>query len=337
MSNIENLPLPGEEALIAQVLDAVLEKQRSEHRAGEVARRNQHAKSHGVVKARFRVLRQMPGLRVGLFAEPRVYDALVRFSNGGGGPNKPDALPNVRGVAIKVLGVQGKKLLPGDEDSLEHDFLLANHPTFFCSSIEELLFLMKGNKRKLLLENPRLALRLGQSLLKPVANPLHLEYFSQVPYRLGGFACKYFLRPAEHVRSFPDLVDGDFLRHALEDTLADRPWSFIFGVQMPSNDFMKESIDGTHRGAGQRLIENPTIKWNGPQFAVAELTILQRSEPIKESDGEALSWNPWRALPEHEPLSWVGRTRKVVYSADFKWRTDENAKLAQFGKPGGSL
>ncbi len=337
MSYIENFPLPGEEALIAQVLDAVLEKQRREHRPGEVARRNQHAKSHGVVRARFRVLRQMPGLQVGLFAEPRVYDALVRFSNGGGGPNQPDALPNVRGVAIKVLGVQGKKLLPGEEDSLEHDFLLANHPTFFCSSIEELLFLMKGDKRKLLLENPRLALRLGQSLLKPVANPLHLEYFSQVPYRLGGFACKYFLRPAEHGCSFPDLVDGDFLRHALADTLAHRPWRFIFGVEMASIGFMGAAIRGTTQGADTHLIENPSIKWNGPQFAVAEVTILHRSEPIKESDGEALSWNPWRVLPEHEPLGWVGRTRKAVYGADFKWRTEENAKLAGFGKPGGSF
>ena len=333
MPVIENKPSPGEERSIAQVVEAVLDKQRRQHRKGEVARRNQHAKSHGVVKARFRVLAQMPWLKVGLFAEPRVYDALVRFSNGGGGPDHADALPNVRGAAIKVLGVEGKKLLPGEEDSSEHDFLLANHPTFFCSSIEELLFLVKGDKRKLLLQYPRLALRLGQSLLKPVANPLHLEYFSQVPYRLGGYACKYFLKPVDPAFAIPDLVDGDLLRHALGDTLKRRSWRFILGVQMQSVDFLSPRTDGTIHGAERRLIEDPSIDWNGPQFALAELTLLRRSEPVRESDGEELSFNPWRVLAEHEPLGWVGRTRKAVYAADFKWRTEENAKLADFGKP----
>ncbi len=102
---------------------------------------------------------------------------------------------------------------------------------------------------------------------------------------------------------------------------------------MQSSGFMWESNDGTASGADARLIEDPSIKWTGPQFAVAELTILHRSEPIRESDGEELSWNPWRVLPDHEPLGWVGRTRKAVYGADFKWRTEENAKLAEFGKP----
>lgn len=334
MAIIENTSSPKEDRAIAQVVEAVLTKQRRDHRQGEVALRNQHAKSHGVVKARFRVLAGAPWLKVGLFAEPRVYDAVVRFSNGGGGLDQADALPNVRGVAIKVLGVEGQKLLPGEENSTEHDFLLANHPTFFCSSIEELLFLMNGDKRKLPLKYPRLALRLGQSLLKPVANPLHLEYFSQVPYRLGGYACKYFLKPADCELAIADLVDGDFLRHALEDTLKRRPWRFILGVEMQSADFAAARLNAANHGE-RRLIEDPSINWNGPQFALAELTILRRAEPVRKSDGEDLSFNPWRVLPEHEPLGWVGRTRKAVYAADFKWRTEENAKLADFGKPGG--
>ncbi|MEM6930655.1 MAG: catalase, partial [Myxococcota bacterium] len=48
--------------------------------------------------------------RHGLFAAPATYDARVRLSNGG--PDvKPDKVPDIRGFAIKVLGVDGEGAL----------------------------------------------------------------------------------------------------------------------------------------------------------------------------------------------------------------------------------
>ena len=49
-----------------------------------------------------------------LFARPGRYRAYVRFSNGASA-HQPDGKGDVRGVAIKVLGVAGTKIIPGLE------------------------------------------------------------------------------------------------------------------------------------------------------------------------------------------------------------------------------
>jgi len=75
-----------------------------------------HAKQHAGLHASLDVLPDLAEhLRVGPFKESKTYDAYVRFSNGASvkaGDDKPD----VRAIAIKILGVPGKKLIPGMED-----------------------------------------------------------------------------------------------------------------------------------------------------------------------------------------------------------------------------
>src|SRR5262249_11305339 len=64
-----------------------------------------HAKGHAGLRARFRVLDDLPAhARHGLFAEPRERRAYVRLSNGSGAV-QPDRVPDLRGLAIKVLDV----------------------------------------------------------------------------------------------------------------------------------------------------------------------------------------------------------------------------------------
>ena len=50
--------------------------------------------------------------RAGLFARPATYRAYVRFSNGAGRVQH-DKVPDVRGIAVKILGVLGKKVIAG--------------------------------------------------------------------------------------------------------------------------------------------------------------------------------------------------------------------------------
>ena len=83
-----------------------------------------HAKGQAGVEAELTVPADLPPhAKVGLFATAGTYRALVRFSNGAG-VRQADRRPDVRGVAIKVLGVAGKKLIPGMEDAKTQDFLL---------------------------------------------------------------------------------------------------------------------------------------------------------------------------------------------------------------------
>jgi len=63
----------------------------------------------------------------GFFARPGSYRAYVRFSNGShiqGSVRSAD----VRGLAVKVLGVPGKKLIPGLEAAPTQDFLAIHSP-----------------------------------------------------------------------------------------------------------------------------------------------------------------------------------------------------------------
>ena len=68
-----------------------------------------HPKMNGCVKAEFIVEKNLPvDLRVGIFRELGSYPAWIRFSNGKTHP-LPDYKKDIRGFAIKLMNVPGKK------------------------------------------------------------------------------------------------------------------------------------------------------------------------------------------------------------------------------------
>ncbi|MFI6317151.1 hypothetical protein ACIBG8_06515 [Nonomuraea sp. NPDC050556] len=119
--------LPGEDDLVRQVVQAMLEANRqvaAKHRHGL---RDAHAKSHGVLAGELQVLPDLPGhLAQGLFAVPRTYPVIVRLSTAPG-DLRSDQVNAQRGMAIKVLEVHGPRAL--DDGLSTQDFLLVNHPT----------------------------------------------------------------------------------------------------------------------------------------------------------------------------------------------------------------
>src|SRR5262249_22998092 len=83
-----------------------------------------HAKAQHGLEASFTVLPDLPEhARVSFFAEPATYPAYVRFSNASGAVQS-DKTRDARGVAIKLIGVPGKKIIAGMEDASTQDFLL---------------------------------------------------------------------------------------------------------------------------------------------------------------------------------------------------------------------
>src|ERR1043166_1535805 len=86
-----------------------------------------HAKLHAGLMAEFQVLANLPAYaRFGIFIEPQVFSALVRFSNGDFRLNQ-DMHPEPRGIAIKLIGVHGRKLLPDKEDPVTQASLARSH------------------------------------------------------------------------------------------------------------------------------------------------------------------------------------------------------------------
>ncbi len=70
-----------------------------------------HTKMHGCVKAVFTIEPGLPEeLRVGLFKSERTYNAWIRFSSSSTTP-QADKKKDIRGMAIKLMGVPGEKIL----------------------------------------------------------------------------------------------------------------------------------------------------------------------------------------------------------------------------------
>ena len=117
-----------EDAQFTRLAEQLRALQRRRSRRGGVGRAL-HRKGHVGVEASFEVLGDLPApVRQGLFGAPGRYRAYVRFSNGASA-HQADARGDVRGVAIKVLGVAGAKLIPGLEAATTQDFLMIQSPT----------------------------------------------------------------------------------------------------------------------------------------------------------------------------------------------------------------
>ena len=93
-------------------------------RHGKLDGRPLHRKTLAALHARFEVGEAPRDLRHGLFAEPGSYDAFARFSSGAG-QARNDRVADVRGLAVKVLGVTGPEGDPRPRDGvhagLPHD------------------------------------------------------------------------------------------------------------------------------------------------------------------------------------------------------------------------
>jgi len=100
--------------------------------------RSVHAKSHGLLKAEFTIL---PGLdeqlRQGLFAQEKSYGAVMRFSTNPG-DILSDHISTPRGLAIKIIGVEGE-MLPNHTGQVTQDFVFNNASTFHSPNAKEFL------------------------------------------------------------------------------------------------------------------------------------------------------------------------------------------------------
>jgi hypothetical protein len=76
-------------------------------------------------------------------------------------------------------------------------------------------------------------------------------------------------------------------------------------------------------------IEDPTIEWrekDSPFITVAKITIpaQQFNTPEQLKFCENLTFTPWHAVPEHQPLGGINRVRKVVYETSSRIRHELN-------------
>jgi catalase len=299
-----------------QLLERLAEKLREAQRKNKTDKihRGLHAKSNVNLRASFTVEGNLPDYaRVGIFAEPGNYKAFVRFSNGSG-RKQHDARGDVRGVAFKLLGVPGKKLIPGLEDAKTQDFLLIQTPTVPFQNPEEFVGLVYALSFPLSL--PGLVWRVGfgrfLSLGKTISEGMSRKvnslaastYHSALPLKWGEHAVKVSLKPTASERATPDRKDPDFLAKELKSHLQQGPISYEFWAHF----FVDET---------KTPIENPTIEWRDcPTVKLGTLTL---ETPVASEEGalheyvEKLSFDPWHAPVEFRPLGMMMRARNHAY------------------------
>ena len=169
-----------------------------------------------------------------MFAVPRTFPALVRFSNGDSHINR-DRKHEPRGIAIKLIGVEGRKLLPGHEDDVTQDFLATSHSvTSAVSDVTQFIAFVKAQRGGLIGLFPKLcralgwseATRISAALFRTVilsrVRSMATEHFSgTAPIQCGPYAVKFTVRPAEGTvaTTARPLWGRDFLRKELADRL----------------------------------------------------------------------------------------------------------------------
>ena len=112
-----------------KLTEAMLDISRTVLRNTGHVRRSVHAKSHGVLRGELEVFDALPAeLAQGMFAAPRRYLAIMRLSTTPG-DILDDTVSTPRGLALKVLNVEGSRL-PGSEADTTQNFVLGNSPSF---------------------------------------------------------------------------------------------------------------------------------------------------------------------------------------------------------------
>jgi hypothetical protein len=284
--------------------------------------RDAHPKMHGCVRALFTIDANLPEeLAIGVFAKNRSFPAWVRFSNQNGTVS-PDSKADIRGVAIKLMGVEGARVLPDGPVGTTQDFILISDNRFVTKNVEEFDALVKALVGGVIpivwyfLTHPRVARNLATSL-RHFSNLLAIRYFSVAPYLLGDKAVKYSLTPRDTRQGpVPSNPSADYLREALVEHLAERDAVFDFSVQLQVDPY-------------KMPIEDPGVTWDealSPFRKVATLTIPSQTfdTPEQHEFGDNLSFNPWRCLPEHRPLGGISRARRQVYQALSGFRHERN-------------
>ena len=307
-----------------------------------------HAKSHGVLVGTLDVLPNLPPeLAQGLFANPGTHPVVMRLSTNPG-DLLADNVSSPRGLAIKILDVEGAKL-PGHEGSTQ-DFVCVNANAFAAPDpagflktlklLDKTLELPEGVKHvvSVAAQATNAVLKLAhlpsaalESLGAPATHILGESFSTVAPVRYGAFVGKIGIAPAspnlteltgKHVdlgadyNALEELIKK-FFRHetAVWEVKAQLALAEDPALEDAKKDFPIEKADKSW----------PEDK--SPWQTVASITVLPQdsySDARQLFVDDSLSFSPWHALAAHQPLGGIMRARRKAYEEARKYRAQRN-------------
>lgn len=324
-SNWREVALPGEDFLMRSIPALVRGVQDANARyfGGQILR-TFHPYAKAAYRAEFRVRDQLPPeARHGIFQPGARYPARIRFSRGLG-VFRSDKVPDIWGVAVKLLEVPGEPLLEDPHHGVVQDFTALNSVTFpapNAASVPKILeaaadyaqIWWKGPKSIRIRDYPRGA-QIFSKILAHRVRSLALEtYHSGIPLRVGPFAAKFCFRPKQ--ASPPQRERSrDFLAEELAQRLNQGGVQFEFCLQF----FVDE--DRTPIEENMKVWKPRHSAW----IPVADLVLVpdapEESRAEVQEEIDQLYFHPWQGIQAHRPLGSVARARRWAYSASQAYR-----------------
>jgi hypothetical protein len=311
----EEVIAPGEAELNKAFIAFLQAASRRRQPTGPVRRFNQ-GRAAGCVQAEFVVPEGLPdALRVGLFAQPGSYRAVIRFANAS---SATDRETDIRGMSISVADVGGDNLTPG---VTSQDFVLNSYPVMMSPDTKEFMALLEANeagglRRILYFATHLTAARIARAARQQPSCHLDIPYWSATPFLFGpGRAVKYVARPAsDRTSPMPASFTDTYLDEALRSRLDAGDARFEFMVQFQTDP-------------ATMPIEDATVEWqeaDSPYVAVASIRIPRQAVAQPGAGAcEDIAFNPWHCLAAHRPLGSMNRARRAIYPAlsDFRRRS----------------
>lgn len=301
-----------------------------------------HAKSHGLLAARIQTLPDLPPeLAQGIFAKPLTYEAVVRLSTTPG-DLLHDSVSTPRGMALKVLDVQGARL-PDSEESTSQDFVMVNGRTFnspsgkaFLRSLKMLAMTtdrLEGTKEVVSkvfkgLESVIETVGGESATLKslggnPQTHILGDSFFTQLPLRHGDYIAKLAIVPAsENLRALSGTrldtgADPDIIRHEVQRFFAGETaiWHLQAQLCTDLDDMPVEGVDAWDEDKSPfitiaHIVAEPQPAWNEDRVQTVD---------------DGMKFSPWNGVLAHRPLGSIMRLRKLAYEKSAAFRSQRNA------------
>ncbi len=321
---------------LCETFDTILETTAADY--GHAVR-SVHAKAHGILEGTLTVDDGLaPELAQGLFATPGQHKVLMRISTNAG-DILPDAVSLPRGLAIKVLDVEGERL-SGAEGTTQ-DFIMVDAKVFQAKSADKFLGSLKllakttdrieGTKTAMstVLRGVNTALEavgiesttvasLGGA---PNVDPLGETYYSVTPFRYGDFIAKFSVAPvapgltALTGKTIEASARPDAIRETVQAEMRGIEGVWEFRVQLC-------------RDLDKQPVEDPTVEWKedeAPFQRVGTITAHPQDswdENRVDAVNERMRFGIWTGLAAHQPLGNINRARNAPYrhSADFRQR-----------------
>ena len=328
-------------ASMARVARLMFEKNRH-------AIRDAHAKSHGIIRGELHVYPNLPEhLAQGMFKEAKTYPVIIRLSTSPGAI-EPDSQPAVKGFALKIIGVEGKKFLAEEADAVTQDFLMVNDTIIPTGDVKTY------HDMQLRIEK----LAHGPEILQTAINKVGVlaDKALEILEDLGG--------PKKEVNM---VVQAHPNNHMLGETYttlgAIRYGDYVAKVGItPLSDNLKalagKEMDVSEPGAYRDMVseffrtqggeyelraqlctdlktmpvEDASIDWpqdQSPYQALGKIVLPAQdtfSPARRVYADDVLSYNPFHCLPEHLPLGSINRVRIKAYASSTQYRHATNAQ-----------